>query len=153
LTVESTKLIVESTIEVKMRRFIGMIDLESGELLRGTPVWVGAKASPYGNRWFMANQEAMRAIAKDKELTLDPHRVLMMLFGELDFENWIHISQHDIAEMLSMSRSQVSRSIKLLERKGILVRGPKIGKSYGYRLNPHYGWKGRAKNHLTLVKT
>jgi DNA-binding MarR family transcriptional regulator len=101
----------------------------------------------------MAHQEALRAIAKDKELTTEPYRVLMVLFGELDFENWIHITQHEIAEMLSMKPPQVSRAIGLLERKGILVRGPKIGKSYGYRLNPHYGWKGRAKNHLTLVKT
>jgi hypothetical protein len=71
----------------KMRRYIGSIDLKTGEILKGTPVWVGVKFSPYGNRWFMANQEALRAIAKDKELTLDPYRVLMVLFGELDFEN------------------------------------------------------------------
>ncbi len=138
-----------------MKRQIAIIDLESGELMQGTPVWVGVKASPYGNRWFMANQEALIAIASDKELTLDPYRVLMVLLGRLDFENWIHISHNDIAVILSMKRPQVSRAIGLLERKGILVRGPKIGKSYGYRLNPYYGWKGRSKNRpgLTLVKS
>jgi hypothetical protein len=64
-----------------MKRQIAIIDLKSGELMQGTPVWVGVKASPYGNRWFMANQEALIAIASDKELTLDPYRVLMVLLG------------------------------------------------------------------------
>jgi hypothetical protein len=50
-----------------------------------------------------------------------------------------------------MNRPQVSCAIGLLERKGILVRGPKIGKSYGYRLNPYYGWKGKVRK-LELVK-
>ena len=134
-----------------MKRQIAIIDLKSGELMQGTPVWVGVKSSPYGNRWFMANQEALIAIASDKELTLDPYRVLMVLLGRLDFENWIHISHNDIAVILSMKRTQVSRAIGLLERKGILVRGPKIGKSYGYRLNPYYWWKGKGRK-LELVK-
>jgi hypothetical protein len=55
-----------------------------------------------------------------------------------------------------MKRQQVSRAIILLEKKGILLRSPKIGRSYGYRLNPYYGWKGRSKKlqntRLELVK-
>jgi integrase/recombinase XerC len=43
-----------------------------------------------------------------------------------------------------------------LEKKGILLRSPKIGRSYGYRLNPYYGWKGKSKKlqnaRLELVK-
>jgi biotin operon repressor len=117
--------------EIKMIRQVGSIDLLTGELIEGFPVWVGVKSSPYGNRWFMTNQK-------------------------LDFENWIYVSQTEIAEILNMKRQQVSRAIKLLEKKGILLRSPKIGRSYGYRLNPYYGWKGKSKKlqnaRLELVK-
>ena len=131
-----------------MKRRLGSIDLETGEVMMGVPVWVGAKSSPYGSRWFMANQEALLAIARDKELTAEPYRVLMVLFGKLDFENWIHIAQNEIAETLCMQRSHVSRIIKLLEHKGILLRGPKIGRSHSYRLNPHYGGKGKVTSSI-----
>ena len=80
-----------------------------------------------------------------KELTLEPYRVLMVLFGKLDFENWIAVQQKEIADQVDIQKSNVSRAIKLLERKEILLRGPKLGKSYAYRLNPHYGWKGKSK--------
>ena len=104
----------------------------------------------------MTNQDALQAIAQDKDLTTEPYRVLMILLGKLDFENWIHVSQTEIAEILNMKRQQVSRAIKLLEKKGILLRSPKIGRSYGYRLNPYYGWKGKSKKlqnaRLELVK-
>ena len=126
-----------------MIRQVGSIDLLTGELIEGFPVWVGVKSSPYGNRWFMTNQDALQAIA-------------MILLGKLDFENWIHVSQAEIAEILTMKRQQVSRAIILLEKKGILLRSPKIGRSYGYRLNPYYGWKGKSKKlqnaRLELVK-
>jgi hypothetical protein len=59
-----------------MKKQIGHVDLGTGEVLQGVPFWVGVKSSPYGNRWFMANQDALVAIAKDKELTTEPYRVL-----------------------------------------------------------------------------
>jgi hypothetical protein len=31
----------------------------------------------------------------------------------------------------------------LLVDKEILLKGPKMGRSYAYRLNPDFGWKGR----------
>jgi hypothetical protein len=76
----------------------------------------------------------------------------MVLLGRLDFENWIHIPQRELAETLRMQYQNVSRAIRLLERKGILLRGHKLGKSYGYRLNPYYGWKGKVHqlNRATL---
>jgi hypothetical protein len=134
-----------------MNKRVGSIDLETGELLVGVQVWVGVKHSPYGRRWFMANQDALRLIASDKELTLEPHRVLWLLLGRLDFENWIHVPQSEVARALEMQRSHVSRAIKLLVKKGIILKSPNTGKLYAYRLNPHYGWKGKVR-HLELVK-
>ena len=31
-----------------MKRQLGSIDLETGELMKGVPIWVGVKYSPYG---------------------------------------------------------------------------------------------------------
>ncbi len=29
---------------------------------------------------------------------------------------------------------------------GSMPKGPKVGLSYAFRLNPHFGWKGKVKN-------
>lgn len=40
----------------------------------------------YGERWFIAGQEAFEALAKDRELWGQPTAVLHFLLGKLDFE-------------------------------------------------------------------
>jgi hypothetical protein len=44
-----------------------------------------------------------------------------------------------------MEKAQVSKAIKLLVNKGILLRGPRVGHSYAFRLNPTYGYKGNPR--------
>ena len=70
----------------------------------------------------------------------------MFLMARLDFENWIQITQNEIAETLDINKGNVSKAVSLLEAKGILIRGPKLGRSYAFRLNPYFGWKGKVKN-------
>ena len=94
----------------------------------------------------MAFQDGLIEIAKDGELTLEPTKVLMFLFGQLSFENYLHISQKDIAEALGMQKQHVSRAMKLLIAKGIILDGPKVGRMKSYRLSPDLGWKGRVTN-------
>ncbi|CCQ70206.1 RepA [Crocosphaera watsonii WH 0402] len=36
--------------------------------------------------------------------------------------------------------------MKVLEQKGIILRGPKVGRSYAFMLNPEFGWKGDVAN-------
>lgn len=136
-----------------MKKKLGTIDLTTGELLEGIPVWVGVKNNPYKSRFFMANQDALLKIARDRDLTLEPKNVLIYLFARLDFENYIHVPQVEIAEALEMNKSNVSKAIKLLVEKGILVRGPKIGHASSFRLNPNYGWKGKIKHVQRNSKT
>ncbi len=69
------------------------------------------------------------------------------MLARLDFENWIHLPQSEIAAMLNMQRSHVSRAMRDLEKVEVILRGPKVGRSITYRINPHFGWKGSAKNH------
>jgi hypothetical protein len=138
-----------------VKRQIGQVDLETGEIMRGVVVWIRVKYSPFG-RWFMANQEALFSLAKDKEITGECYRVLMVLLGQLDFENYIHVPQRGIADMLDIRPQHVHRAIKLLEQKGILLRSATDKRLYGYRLNPYYGWKGKSNKlqnaRLELVK-
>ena len=94
----------------------------------------------------MAFQDTFIELAKDPELTLEPKNILLYMFGRLDFENFIQLSQTEIAEALGMRQSNVSRAIKTLTDKQIILEGPKVGRSKCYRLNPHYGWKGKVTN-------
>lgn len=87
-------------------------------------------------------QDPLLVLLQDKDLTLEPKDVLLYLCAKLNYDNEILISQIEIAEFLHMKRANVSRAIKLLCDKGILLRGHKFGRSWSYKLNPTYGYKG-----------
>lgn len=142
-------------------RRVGGVDLDTGELLEGVPVWVGRKVrSPYGSRFYMSSQDALEAIAKDPDMTGQAFRVFLYLCSRLDFENFIQVPQVEIAAELSLGKNRVSEAVALLESKGVLLRGPKVGRASVFRLNPNYGWKGKVSNlveararHLKAVRT
>lgn len=94
----------------------------------------------------MIFQNALAELAKDRELTLEPKNVLLLLLSKLDFENFIHVSQQAIAGELGMNSSHVSRAMKVLTEKQIILVGPKHGRLKCYRLNANYGWKGKVRN-------
>jgi hypothetical protein len=129
-----------------VKRQLGQVDLETGELLKGVTVWVKIKRSPYVNGFLMANQEALLTLAQDKEITGECYRVLFVLLIELDYENYIYIPQKEIGKKLGIRPQNVHRAVKVLLQKGILLRNER-----GYRLNHNYGWKGNVRK-LELVK-
>ena len=94
----------------------------------------------------MNSQQAMLSLAKDKDIKGETHRVLWFIGGILDFENWVSISITEIAKELGLKQPSASRAIKVLEKKGIIIRGPKLGRSFAFRLNPEFGWKGKVKH-------
>ena len=121
------------------------IDPETGEVQEGCMVWIPHRPK-IKERFFMGFQDALIEIAKDPEITQEPHKLFLFLLGNLDYENFIHISQKEIAKELEMQPSHVSRAMSLLCRKYILELAPKTGRTKCYRLNPHYGWKGKVTN-------
>jgi len=127
-------------------KFRGYRDIFTGDKY-GLPVLKpNSKKSPY-SEWYMGNQRLAREkFAKDKDLKGETHRVLWFLISILDFENWIQVSITDIAKEIDILRPNVSKAIKLLEKKEIIIRGPKIGCSYSFRFNPDYIWKGDVIN-------
>lgn len=94
----------------------------------------------------MVSQAALRTLITDSEVHGECLKVFLYLCTELDFENWIMVPQSDVAYGLGMKRPSVSRQIALLEKKQVILRGPRVGRSWTWRLNPEYGWKGNLRS-------
>ncbi len=90
-------------------------------------------------------------LALEPGIGLVAHRVFHYLCFILEFDNWIDISNVWIAEKMGLKREQVSRALKTLEQKGLLIRGEKVGRHYKWRLNPEATWKGRATTRWDTV--
>ena len=129
----------------EMGKLKGYVDKYTGEEF-GFPVIVGRKRNPYGKGWVMNSQEALEIVAKDKDIKGETYRVLFFICARLDFENWVQISVTEIAKELGMHQPDVSKAMKVLETKEIILRGPKVGRSHAFMLNPEFGWKGKVKN-------
>ena len=123
----------------------GYVNKYTGEEF-GFPVIVGRKRNPYGKGWVMNSQDAATLLAKDKSIKGETHRVLWLIIGILDFDNWVQLSVTEMSKELGMHRPDVSKAMKVLEEKEIILRGPKVGRSYAFMLNPEFGWKGKVKN-------
>jgi predicted transcriptional regulator len=125
-----------------------LVDTETGEIIYTV---VELKRKYFSGGFFMAMQEGFIHIAK-LGLTGEQTNVLFLIFGKLDFENWLRLSQTDIAKELGMHKQHVNRAMKVLVEKGIIHKGPKVGSMLTYRLDPNFGVKGRAKNEKTIRK-
>ena len=89
------------------------------------------------------NQQFLEEFSSRKDVTGEVLRVFLYLNARLDFENIIQVPQIEIAERLGLQPQNVHRSMKRLEELGIILRGPKVGRSSSWRLNPQAGWKGK----------
>jgi hypothetical protein len=125
-----------------------MFDTETGEVQEpGVLVWVGKKIkSPYGREWMQVNQQATALVAADEDLDGVDLKVFLYLNSRLDFENYIRVPQVEIAAALKKRAPHISRSVRKLEEKGILIPAPKVGRCSVWRLNANYGWKGKVIN-------
>ncbi len=56
-----------------------------------------------------------------------------------------------MAAKIRMAKSHFNRSLKRLFELGIFEKGPKIGRVVSIKLNPGFGWKGSAKNHVIAL--
>ena len=88
-------------------------------------------------------QDSFEEIAKDEDLTGETFRVLFYLYSKLDFENFIQQTQKRLQMDLRCKKTHVSRAMKVLTSKQIVLEGPKVGRSRCYRLN--LTTAGRAK--------
>ena len=121
---------------------------EDGEILEGGVLALvfPKRKNGFNEGWVAMSQNAMRSLA-NSSLGDQANRVLWVVLAELDFENWIQLNQAQLASQIGMARSHFNQALKKLEGESIVFRGPRVGKSVTFRLNPNFGWKGSAKNH------
>ena len=100
------------------------------------------RVSKLGVNWVAFYQIALEWLAK-QALPQEQYRVLMYLMSQLDFENYLRITQKSISEALGMKQPAVSRAIKGLLAKDIIISGPQVGTAKTYRLNPRMAYKGK----------
>ena len=83
--------------------------------------------------------DAFQAFATDPDLDGVDLRVLFYLLGHLTTDSFKAVPQIDIAAALGRRKQHISRSIRKLEAKGIIIpAGPRVGRSIAWRLNPSY---------------
>lgn len=130
-----------------MEKRFTQVDPETGEVFEGFVAYVAPKRmNGFGQRWFAMAQDALTVL---KQFTrVEDFRVLMAMLERLDYENLITTNQAEISRDLGMDRGNVNKALKRLVEAGAILEGPKVGTSRTYRLNPNFGWKGSAKNHV-----
>jgi len=91
--------------------------------------------------WIPISQEAFSALAAYR-FTGETYSVMLYLMGKLSFDNWINVTQAEIGNSLGLARPNVSRAMKVLVEKKIILEGPRKGRCHTYRLNYAIGYKG-----------
>ena len=134
------------------QRRVQQIDVETGEVLEGGTLVLLPQRPRIREGWLMTFQDALKVVAADRELTATQLRVLLYSMGRLDFENYIHLSQAEIARELGVKPPNVSAAVAALVRKKILTKGPRVGRVSTLRLSPDFGWKGRYSSLLAERK-
>jgi DNA-binding transcriptional regulator YhcF (GntR family) len=138
---------------MSQKKFL-QVNSETGEV-EGSFVAYVAKKHKNGFQqegWVAMGQHPLRALAK-ANLGEEAMRVFMILSGHLEQENFILTPQSQMAAEIEMDRGHFSRAVKKLVDEGVILRGPKIGRMVSLKLNPEYGWKGSAKNHVVAIDT
>lgn len=132
----------------------GQIQVEyddNGEITRRYAIFELPDKSRVQGGWFMAMQDGFEWLAK-QNFNGETLRVLMHVMAKLDFENYILVKQLDVAIALGMQKTHVSRAMRVLLEKGVIHAGPNVGQVKTYRLDPSFGFKGRAKNMGKLLE-
>ena len=87
-------------------------------------------------------QQAMEALACRRTLGEEAWAVLGVLFGMLDWDNWLVVSQRHVAQKLKMTPQQVSRAVASLKAHGILKQADAPAPRTAYRLCAELAYRG-----------
>lgn len=135
-----------------MQKRLYQVDAHTGEVQDGYVAYISPKRkNGFQKGWIAMSQEnALLEIAKSG-FSGETLKVLLMMLAKVEYENFIVVSQTDMATELGMDRSQFNRALKILTENNIILRGPSVGRQGSLKLNPRYGWKGTGKNHIVAL--
>lgn len=117
----------------------GVVNYDTGETF---PAVTMIRAPYQGPMFVQVFQRAMIEIAR-LNLRGESRRILEYLLGILKLDNWVRLSQADIARDLGMKPSAVARALRQLMDHDIIEKGTPIGRNQVYRLCEHVGYLGR----------
>lgn len=101
---------------------------------------------------FRVFNEGITKLVLDNQLKAKDKEVFLYLLGIMDYENFIDISQKDLAEGIGMQQQNISRSIKKLVKFDYLRVIGKAGRQNIYKVNPAIALKGRGKNYAGMLQ-
>ena len=125
--------------------------------MEGIPVWIKPKYNLGRGTvmLFQANLGKLKNLKIKDEKTgkmklalqgID-YRIIFAIIEYIDFENWLRISQTELADDLGVNKVVVSKSFKKLKELGIIEAEVRNGFTE-IRLGLKMGWKGKVKTLL-----
>jgi hypothetical protein len=127
-------------------------DAFTGEQLEGTVAFFAPKRKNGFTKGWLAMEQtnALRAFAQ-AQLSNEDRKVWAIMMSYVGFENEITKSLSGMAGEIGISRSNFTRALNHLCDEGIFIRHKENGRTVKIWLNPEYGWKGSAKNHVIAL--
>ena len=129
----------------KRKKYLTLIDEETGKTVGMFPL----KSKGLGSEWLAVYQKMLLFLSQLK-LSCEQYRVLFALLSKVDFENYLTISQTELAKEINMKQPNIARAIKGLCELNIIVEGPRAGLNKTYRLNPYVAHKGTDRENTIL---
>lgn len=133
--------IPQITVKERLDKYICAVD-EGGNVAYYAKLPNTAKNKKIGGNWMATFQESLKWMAQ-QDLTGEQWKVFAAMCSRMDFDNYIRISQTDLAKELQTNQGNISRSIKKLMSLDIIAEGPRAGLNKTYMLNPNIGIKGK----------
>lgn len=136
-------------------RRVRPVDIDTGEIVEEMPIVVTRKyRNAFVGGWITVSQDVLLLLANRERFDLTEYdlRVLLALMGKLDLENYVQINQSRLAKEIGILQPNISRSIKRLLEIEVIKRGPKVGNTWSYRLNPEFAYKGKVREHRKVIK-
>lgn len=103
----------------------------------------------YPAKWLVIWQDVseigvsiMEQAKSERPLTQTEYRVRDWLLGMIGIGNYVYVNQSQMARELRIPRPNASEAIKSLIERGILLRGPKSGRSNTYAVSPAFCFFG-----------
>lgn len=82
----------------------------------------------------------------EKPLTQTEYRVRDYLMGTIGIGNFVYVNQAEVGRELRLTPANVCNAIKRLIALGILIKGPKSGRSNTYMVSPAFCFAGGLGN-------
>lgn len=131
---------------------VEQVDTETGEVVSLIAMKPYRAPHPFRKEGFVQMSQAAMLELAQNPISGEGMRVLMALCAVLDFENFISLSQSDLAKLIGMRQSNVNRAVSELVDRGIIIKGSKVGRNLTYRLSPTFGIKSKGSNFTKLMR-